>query len=38
MAECLLHPFFFTVFLDISTAEENAELAEVMEETEKVNF
>lgn len=31
-------PFFFTVFLDISTAEENAELAEVMEETEKVNF
>lgn len=38
MAECLLHPLFFTFFLDISTAEENAELAEVIEETEKVNF
>ena len=38
MAECLLHPLFFTVFLDISTVEENAELAEVIEETEKVNF
>ena len=38
MAECLLHPFFSRFFLDISTAEENAELAEVMEETEKVNF
>ena len=37
MAECLLQPLFLTVFLDVNTAEENAELAEVIEEAEKVN-
>ena len=37
---CNLHitPFVYNVFLDIKIAEENAELAEFIAETEKVSF
>ena len=31
-------PFVYNVFLDIKIAEENAELAEFIAETEKVSF